>query len=306
MTTKRPKLRLRKQVLICLPIIILLITLVTGLAINKNKYFSKEINKNNQMANANIEDGPNLSDLEYIKEFTKMIENRQKDNTVIYYAENFKLDIDKTLEIAHRLTDNYENKEYQKTNVIANKTLAKKIGSFKSFEAGVVYFVRDLYRYPERYGSSINEIRLDETPTTKRNIKNGVIYMDNGLTFEQYLGKICDLFEIDKSIALAIVHEETGVMTSALFNKSNNIGGQRGYDGWMRFTTLEAGVISHVVSLKALTDKYNIDMKSPNAVAKLSGIYVKGNINSYSDSWTGKVLFFKNKIDQKDLFTIKK
>lgn len=306
MTKKRQKLRLRKQVLICLPVVLLLLIGTLGFIINKNKTFASEVMTNDQKSPKQqevAETSIKLSDLEYIQNFNKMVEKRQKDNTIIYYAENFKLDINKTLEIAHKLTNNYEDANYQKTNVIAPSALAKKIGSFASFEAGVVYFVRDLYRYPERYGSSISEMRLDETPTITRTIKNGQIYMDNGLTFEQYLGKICDLYGIDKSIALAIVHEETGVMTSGLFKNSNNIGGLKGYGGWMSFTTLEAGIIAHVISIKAIADNYNIDMNSPNAVAMLSGVYVKGNPNAYSESWTNKVNYFRENINKQDLFT---
>ncbi|MDE5889299.1 MAG: hypothetical protein K2H20_04695, partial [Bacilli bacterium] len=210
------------------------------------------------------------------------------------------------LEIAHRLTNNYEEEQYQKTNVIAPSKLREKIGSFNSFEAGVVYYIRDLYRYPEKYGSSIAEMRLDETPTINSTINESTIYMDNGLTFAQYLGKICDLYGMDKALTLAIVYEESGIMTSGLFKYNNNIGGLRGYAGWMSFTTLEAGIIAHVISVKAIIDNYNIDMNDPNAVYTLSAIYVHGNPGAgISESWSGKVLHFKEKIEQEDLFTIK-
>jgi len=314
MTNKRHKLRLRKQVIICIPVVILLIICTTVFIINKHNTFSNTINTNESLASEkkavteetlDNSDNMKLTDISYIKNFDKLIATRQKDNTVIFYAQSFKLNIDKTLDIAHKLTNNYEDANYLKTNVIAPSALAKKLGSFNSFEAGVVYFVRDLYRYPEKYGSSISEIRLSETPTPNSKSSDGKIYMSNGLTFEQYLGKICDLYGIDKSITLAIVHEESGIMTSGLFTKSNNIGGLKGYDGWMSFPTLEAGVIAHVLSIKSIVDKYGIDMNSSNAVAALSGIYVKGNINSYSESWTTKVNSFRTKINQKDLFTIK-
>lgn len=304
MTNKRHKLRLRKQVLLTLPILLLLLIASLGFMINKNKIFANEVSSNNQSSpNTKEETNWNLSDIPYIQKLDEMITSRQKDNTIIYYAGNFKLNIEKTLEIAHRLTNNFTDSKYLEDYIIAPDNLAKKIKPFKSFEAGVVYFVRDLYRYPERYGSSIAEIRLDETPTTKRNIIDGKIYMDNGLTFEQYLGKICDLYDLDKSIVLAIAHEETGVMTSALFNYSNNIGGLRGIGGWMKFTTLEAGIIAHVISIKYFVDNYNIDLSSPDAVAKLSGVYVKGNVNSFSESWTNKVNHFLEKINEQDLFT---
>lgn len=307
MKQKKTKLRLRKQVIICIPIVLLIIVLTIGMFINKDKSYSSEVEKNEEITSEKIiTDGKNLSEVKYIKEFNKIIEQRQKDNTIIYYASKFKLNINKTLEIAHNLTNNYENEQYLNTNVIAPVSIANRIGSFNSFEAGVVYFARDLYRYPEKYGSSIAEIRLDETATINDTVNNEIIYMDNGLTFSQYLGKICDLYGVDKFIALAIVYEESGIMTSGLFKYNNNISGMRGYAGWMNFTTLEAGIISHVIGLKAIIDNYSIDMNDPNAVYTLSAIYVHGNPGAgISESWSSKVLHFKEKIEQEDLFTIK-
>lgn len=307
MKQKGTKLRLRKQVIACIPILLLIAILTLGMIINKDKSYSSEVVKKEDIASEKIiSDGKNLSEVKYIKDFNKMIEKRQKDNTIIYYASKFKLNVDKTLEIAHRLTGNFENEQYQNTNVIAPSALAEKLGSFNSFEAGVVYYVRDLYRYPEKYGSSIAEMRLDESSTINSTVNNQTIYMDNGLTFEQYLGKICDLYGIDKSLALAIVYEESGIMTSGLFKYNNNISGMRGYAGWMNFTTLEAGVIAHVIGIKAIIDNYGIDMSDPNAVYTLSAIYVHGNpYAGPSESWSGKILHFKERIDQEDLFTIK-
>lgn len=306
MKNKKTKLRLRKQVIIFLPIALIAILCTVGMII-KSKSFTIEVEKNPNIASENIiNDGRNLSELKYIVEFNKMIEKRQKDNTIIYYASKFKLNIDKALEIAHTLTNNYDDPEYLNTYAIANSSNRAKVGSFTSFEAGVVYFVRDLYRYPERYGSSISEMRLDETSTINKTINNDIIYMDNGLTFTQYLGKICDLYGLDKALTLAIVYEESGIMTSGLFKYNNNVGGMRGYAGWMNFTTLEAGVIAHVLSVKAIIDNYGIDMSDPNAVYTLSAIYVHGNpYAGISESWSNKILYFMEKINAEDLFTIK-
>lgn len=306
MKKKRHKLRLRKQVVFGLPIAIMISVLTISLIINRNIIFSSEVSTNSNIAAENkVYDGLKLSDLEYIKNFDETIESMEKDNTIIYYAQVFKLDVDKTLELAHKLTDNYQDPEYLKHNVIATDKWIKKLGSFKSFEAGVVYFVRDLYRYPERYGKTIAEMRLSETPTRKKVSKDGNIYMNNGLTFEQYLGKIADLFGVDKTIALAISYQEAGIKTSNLFKNKNNIGGHRGYNGWMSYTTLEAGIIAHVISIKSLTEKNNIDLSSPNGISQLSGIYVNGSMSKPQASWTEKVTIFTQKINEKDLFTIK-
>lgn len=304
MNKKRHKMRLRKQVIKCIPIALALAVLTIGLIINIDKTFATEVQKNSGVAAENIVDDGILSENKYLLQFMEMMDKRQKDNTIIYYASKFKLNTTKALEIAHKLTNNYEDETYKKTNAIIPPKYSKKIGPFNSFEAGVVYYIRNLYSYPERYGSSIAEMRLDETPTINTKRVNGKIIMDNGLTFEQYLGKICDLYGIEKSFALAIVYQESGIMTSGLFKYNNNIGGLRGYAGWMSFPTLEAGIIGHIMSVKGIIDNYEFDMTQDNAIAMFSGVYVKGNPESIAESWTNKVTYFKDQIESKDLFTI--
>lgn len=306
MNKKRHKLRLRKQVVMCIPVLLIISILTTGFIVNKSGILSNEISKSTILSsNKKNSDGKQLSDLEYFKSFREILEKRQKDNTVIYYAQTFKLDVDKTLSIAHSYTNNYENEEFKKNFIIGPASVKKKLGSLNSFEAGVVYFVRDLYRYPEKYGSSIAEIRTDENPILKHKSKDGNIYMDNGLTFEQYVGKISDLFGIDKATVLAISYQEAGIKTSGLFKNSNNIGGHRGYDGWMKYTTLEAGVIAHVISIKAMQDNYDLDLTTPEGIAALSGVYVNGNVEKPKQSWIEKVSIFKEQIIEKDLFKVK-
>lgn len=307
MNKKRHKLRLRKQVIQFIPVAVILAVLTIGLIINMDKTFTTEVNSNEDIASENVVDsGRILSENKYILQFSDMMDKRKKDNTIIYYASKFKMNTGKALEIAHNLTNYYEDESFKQTNIIAPVKYRSNMEAFGSFEAGVVYFIRTLYSYPERYGSTIEEMRLDETPTMNTSMVDGHIMMDNGLTFEQYLGKICDLYGMDKSFVLAIVYQESGIMTSGLFKYSNNIGGMRGYAGWMSFPTLEAGVIGHVLSVKSIIDNYEFDMTREDAIAIFSGPYVRGNTNSISESWTSKVTYFKEQIESKDLFTIKK
>ena len=314
MKEKKTKLRLRKQVIYCIPIVIILFIVTISLIINKNNVLSNEVTQKENYAQQKINDNEinsnfKLSDISYIKDFYNYVEKRQKDNTIIYYASIFKLDIDKTLQIAYKYTNNFEDEEFNKNYVIGPASVKKSKGSFPSFEAGVAYFVRDLYRYPERYGSSIYEIRLDETPTLKTKSKDGHYYMDNGLTFEQYVGKICDLYEIDKDFTLAIINIESGHQSSYLFTNKNNVGGHKGIGGvWKSYTTLEAGVVAHVLSVKALADKSGVDSKemTDEEIYIFSGVYVNGSSSKPSSSWSGKVQKLKENISKQDLFTIKK
>lgn len=307
MSKKRHKLRLRKQVIIALPIILLLSILTISVALNKKGNLSNEVSQTNVLAsNKEIKDTStmNLSDLPFFKSLEEGIELRQKDNTVIYYANIFKLDVDKTLELAHKYTNNYTDAEFNTNFKIGPAKVKNKLNNFTCFEAGVVYFVRDLYRYPEKYGSSIAEIRTSESPTSKPVSSDGNIYMNNGLTFEQYVAKISKLYNVDETLVLAISYHEAGVKTSNLFRSKNNIGGHRGYNGWMSYTTLEAGIIAHVLSVKSIAERSGLDISevTPDEVAAISGIYVNGTASKPAASWIEKVVYFMDKIEKEDLF----
>jgi len=291
------------------PLMLLALTLTFSFILYNRKSYASKIEDSekttpNILEIKEVEEEYLLSNNEYISNLSNYIEDRQYDNTIIYYADKFKLDTNEALKIARKLTNDYEEDYFKKNNVIAPSSTRKSL-KFNSFEAGVVYFIRDLYRNPEDYGTSSSKIRVNDTVTVNTNEKNGILYMDNGLTFEQYLGKICDLYNIDKSTALAIVYEESGGHSSGLFKYSNNIGGLRGGSGWLSFPTLESGIISYVLTLRNYGVRYGFDLSKEGSVAKLSGIYTKGNINSYNESWTTKVNNYRNKINSKDLFTIK-
>ena len=271
MTKKRHKLRLRKQVVMSIPIIIFIITVAIFVAIDRENIFAvhssgiAKIVSIKTSAPNTVDDVVKLSERPFFTNLSDMTENRQK----------FKLNASKTLEIAHKLTNNFNDLEFNKNFIIAPKEEKSKSQSFTNFEAGVIYYVRDIYRNPEKYGTTMGEIRASDEIDTKRNMVDNTINLD-GLTIYQYLGKICDMFGVDKSLALAISFHETGVHTSSLFVNSNNLGGQKGYGGWMKFPTLEAGIIAYVISLKNIIETYKVDMTADNAILVLSGPYVHG------------------------------
>lgn len=299
---KKKHLRLKKEVLICIPIA-LVIALVFGLGlINKNNVLSSVVNKVN--TSSETTEKLSIKEIKLFNDLNKNLEIRKKDNTIIYYAQKFNLNVNKVLEIAHNYTNNYTSEMYIIDHIIGPESVKQKMGSFKSEEAGIIYFVRDIYRSPSRYGVTSEEIKKELVVDQYKNRVDGKVYLSNGLTYEQYLGKICDELNVDKELALAISYLETGYLKSNLFNLSNNVGGQRGSGGWLKYPTLEAGIIGHVITVKALIENNGIDTTSPNAIRDLSSIYVNGHANNPSDSWTSKVTIIKNRISEKDLFTI--
>lgn len=303
MKPKRKHRRLRKQVIMCIPIILLIITLSTILIIKKNKNLNGEANVlKSQTASATTLEGTQTSS--YVESINNLVYNRKRNNTVIYYAQKFKLNVDKTLELVRNFTNDYTSELYLKNFIIGPESIQTTKEPFASEEAGIAYFIRDLYRYPQKYGISIEEIRASDETSIERMVVDGKIYVDNGMTYEQYLGKICDLFAIDKNIVLAISYMETGYLKSNLFSYKNNVGGHRGSSGWLSYPTLEAGIIAHVLTVKAITDNYNIDSTSENAISELSSIYVNGHPDNPDEHWTSKVTLISNQIKEKDLFTI--
>lgn len=311
MTKKRHKLRLRKQVIMCIPVLIFIITVAVFVAIDRENIFAvrssgiAKIVTTKISAPKTIDDVVKLSERPFFVNLNNLTEIRQKDNTVIYYAQKFKLNVKKVLELAHTYTNNFEDQTFNQTYVIAPENDKNSMGPFSCFEAGVIYFVRDIYRNPEKYGSTLAEIRVSDDVDTQRIMVDNIINID-GLTIYQYLGKISEMFGVEKSLALAISFHETGILKSNLFVNSNNLGGQKGYDGWMKFPTLEAGIIAYVLSLKNIITTYEVDMTDPNAIYLLSGPYVNGTKTKYSEHWAEKVTYFKNKIEEQDLFTIVK
>lgn len=299
---KKKHLRLKKEVLICIPIA-LVIALVFGLGlINKNNVLSSVVNKVN--TSSETTEKISIKEIKLFNDLNKNLEIRKKDNTIIYYAQKFNLNVNKVLQIAHNYTNNYTSEMYIIDHIIGPESVKQKMGSFKSEEAGIIYFVRDIYRSPSRYGVTSEEVKKELVVDQYKNRVDGKVYLSNGLTYEQYLGKICDELNVDKELALAISYLETGYLKSNLFNLSNNVGGQRGSGGWLKYPTLEAGIIGHVITVKALIENNGIDTTSPNAIRDLSSIYVNGHANNPSDSWTSKVTIIKNRISEKDLFTI--
>ena len=317
MEKNKPKLHLRKQFIIAIPIFLLISLISIVVVIVNNRSYAAKVEKVEEteplvqelVQEENEKTGeskPNLlNNNEYFNNYNKFMNDVQKDNTIVYYASKFKLKEDKILEIAKKYTNDYTNEEYLRTNVIGSASTIANTGKFASFEAGVVYFVRDIYRNPSKYGTTSKAIVASTAIEKNNNIVKGTIYMSNGLTFEQYYGKIADLFGIDKSIALAMVYHESGNMKSGLARNQNNIGGMKGGGGWASYPTLEAGIICHVLTVKSISEKNGFDITDPDGIYKFSGIYVRGNVNSPSADWVSKVSWYKEKIDSKDVFTIK-
>ena len=299
---KKSILKLRKEVLISIPIALLLAVLVSVLLFSNKKANMESTKKVEVKSEKFIDDSmdentKSFSDTDFIKDFAEFKKKRKIDNTIAYYAELFHLDTAKVVEVARGLTNNYEREDYN-----TNFSIKQGDGVFNSYEAGIVYFVRYLYRSPSSYGTTSAEIGDRGIVTTNNNKVDGHIRLDNGLTYEQFLGKISEMYGVNKTLALAIVYEESGIMTSSLFKNGNNMGGLRGGSGWLKFPSLEAGTICYVFTLKNLLERSGLDSNQESSVYALSGIYVNGNSSMPSDDWSSKVLHFMQRIEANKVF----
>ena len=308
MAIRRTRFKLRKQFVIAIPIFLLVTAIsLSFVLLNRRSYSATIVKVETESSNIEPTNEPTtnlLADNELVKRYSSYRGTRQKENTIAFYASLFHLDTTKAVEIAKKLTNDFTNENFLKSNVIGNEKIINKIGSFNSFEAGVVYYARDLYRNPERYGTTSKEIIVDYSIDTTRNIVNKKIIMKNGLTFEQFYGKMADLFGIDKSTGLAMAYLESGRLNSKLAKNKNNIGGMRGSKGWMSFPTLEAGAIAHILTIRSISNKHGFDITDTDGIYKFSGVYVNGSTSKPSEKWTHDVLNLKAKIDSKDVFKI--
>ncbi len=296
--------KLNKKVLLIIPFLIV-ISFIIGLTIlNSNRAklsnsVKQEVNKPFIEVNDTIDLNKKtiLNNNRFVRSYNEYKRTSPIDNTIKEYASYFHLDGDKVVEVARNLTDNYRNDSF-----IKNNSIGESDWTLNSQEAGIVYFVRYLYRNPEKYGTTASYIGKNNKVDTEKNRENGHIILNNGMTYEQFLAKICELYGINKVLALAIVYEESGIMSSSLFNYSNNMGGLRGNGGWLSFPSLEAGTISYVFTLKNLLDRYSVDSFNKNSIYYFSGIYVHGNINDPAEHWTGNVTGYMSRIESNNVF----
>ena len=298
----KPKLRLRKQVIYAIPIAIsfTLILFLTIAFLNRKSHV--ELQNNTLLLSSNQEEVEEKGiDLSFLGSIKQNLEDRRIDNTIGYYARRFKLDETKVIKKARELTDNYQSEYYLQSFNIPDSPNDTYVA--KSQEAGIVRYVKNVSSYPERYGLVYEDIHLTDERDTERtyNDKNQII-MTNGDTFEQYVAKISNLFEIDPALSLAIIYNESGRCKSTLFKVNNNVAGMRAVYGWARYPTLEAGVIAFVLNLRGLLNIYQYDVNTDEGVLALSSVYVNGYEGNPAYVWYDNVTKIRNEINNSDLF----
>ena len=213
------------------------------------------------------------------------------DKNIFKYCDYFHMDPIKTVEVAKKLTNNYEdfscvsNEEYT-TDVDTERLIVDLVYGIYNNNLSINWEEMGLTRQEL---TTTNEITISEYESLDE------LYLDDGLKYSEFLGKYCDLLDInDKSLVLAVSMVEIGERGSWSSHNRNNFGGLRGKNGWLAFPTPEAGVIGYCKIFKNGYDMYTASNLSSMAY------YYVGTQSSLEERtrWVNGVLGFYNKINE--------
>ncbi len=205
------------------------------------------------------------------------------DNYIATYAGYYHFDVEKVIDIAHKMTNNYEIPLQDVNNTDQY--------DMNSQEAAALMFVSQLKRNKlavscREYGYDSSDDLLIDDSVEKINSN---LILSSGYSFSEYVGKIADLLQIDKNYALAISYSEAGRDTdSVLARTKNNFGGIRGNGEFITYPTPEAGIIGFCRTLKKF-ESYNF-----NDIEDFCLIYV----NYYSQNWIDNVKYIHDEVEK--------
>lgn len=220
------------------------------------------------------------------------------DSYIEEYCIYFNLDSAKVIEIARSKTNDYEQ---SLTTLFEPDNLYDGVDD----EAACMVFVRQIFR--NRLGFDLSELGLSTSDLSISNerytlgtksdgkiyLPNGEIlkegehlFLRNGETREHFLGRVCNMINMDMYYTLAIHYHETWRGTSTLCINDNNYGGMRNKDGtWSSYPSPEAGIIAHYMNLKAY------EKRKIQSWQRMADIYAEGSTN-----WIQEVKSFHSEI----------
>lgn len=251
-----------KEIILTIAILIIIVILTTG-----------SIQKEETGINDTLEVISQLN-IEKINNDIQENINTTIDNYLKEYSTYYNLDGNKVVEFARNITNNYAINLNEVGGRIKSNTNEGQAMMF------VYYLSRDeLSKSLNEYSTSKSYFETEKIKT----IMDENEMLRSGLTFSQFLGKVCDNLGMDKNYLLSISYLETGKNTSGLSRRSNNFGGLRSSGEYFSYDTPEMGIIAYVINLKGY-EKYNL-----NSIYELSGIYTHGSVYNPSESWVSKV-----------------
>lgn len=207
--------------------------------------------------------------------------NETIDSYLKEYSKYYNLDGEKVVSFARSITNDYTIDLNEVGGSIKTDSTEGKCMLF------VYYLNKNKLSKPLKdYGFSKEYFKVSNKKTTMG--KNQTL--SSGLTFSEFLGKVCDIVGVDKNYLLAISYLETGKNTSTLALRNNNFGGLRGNGEYFSYPSPEMGIIAFVLNLKGY-EKYNL-----SSIYELSGIYTHGSVSNPSYTWVNSVKKYYNEI----------
>lgn len=209
------------------------------------------------------------------------------------YSLYFNLDSKKVVELARSMTEDY------------TKPFIDTIGNYlydldddEEFAILFTYLLsKDELTYKlEDYGMTKEELKVsDEIITTDPDKE---LILRTGEHFGEYLGRISDILGMDKNYTLAVAYTIASMEGNPNFNETNNFDGLKDENGFITYSSPEAGIISYLINLK------QYDEKNVNSLEELSSMYLTGTRENPNEAWVKSVKFFHTIIseNQKDYF----
>ncbi len=211
-------------------------------------------------------DGENLNELKENQYIEKLA---LYDSYLTEYSDYFHFNSQTVIELARKTTKNYED---------FSLIFPSSESDFTNPEAICMKFVYYLNRdklaldLEEWGGGKKEEIFTNSKIETLSYDHTDDLIVNNGQKYSEYLGKICDLFQIDdKILALAVSFSEIGPEGSYSSRTRNNFGGMKYKSEHLIFPTPEAGIISFCANFKNNYNKYTL-----SSINELSYHYVTG------------------------------
>lgn len=211
------------------------------------------------------------------------------------YSNYFHFDSKIVIELANKYANHYTNFE----NVIPKEY------EITSPESACMLFVYLLYRGNLDIEYNKEELVINqEISTTPHNDLN-YFYLSTGEKYSVFLGKICDLFQIeDKSMVLSDSYTEISMQGSYSSNTRNNFWGMKYKGEHLSYPTPEAGIICFCGNFKKHYNDYNINNLEELACYHITGKKEmpnpKENEGLYNEiiSWEKSVKWYYDEISE--------
>lgn len=209
------------------------------------------------------------------------------------YSLYFNLDSKRVIELARTMTNDY-TKPF--IDIIGNYLYD--LDDDEEFAILFTYLLsKDELTYKlEDYGMTKEELKVsDEIITTDPDKE---LILRTGEHFGEYLGRISDILGMDKNYTLAVAYTIASMEGNPNFNETNNFDGLKDENGFITYSSPEAGIISYLINLKQYEEK------NVNSLEELSSMYLTGTRENPNEAWVKSVKFFYAVIseNQKDYF----